>query len=128
MQRDRTKGEGCVMDLISREDALDCFHDWVDKYGDVHTADEMVEYQRIEALPPADRWIPCSERMPESTDEVLTTYIVNGEKKRRFVETASWYDSDEGYWSSPWDEYRVMGTKKEVIAWCELPEPWKGEE
>ena len=40
-----------MKDLISREKALDCFHDWVDKYGDVHTADEMTEYQAIEALP-----------------------------------------------------------------------------
>ena len=40
-----------MKDLISREKALDCFHDWLDKYGDVHTADEMTEYQAIEALP-----------------------------------------------------------------------------
>ena len=40
-----------MKDLIDREKALDCFHDWVDKYGDVHTADEMTEYQAIEALP-----------------------------------------------------------------------------
>lgn len=38
-------------DLIRRQDALGCFHDWVDRYGDVHSADEMVEYQRIEAMP-----------------------------------------------------------------------------
>ena len=40
-------------DYISRQAALDCFHDWIDQHGDVHTADEMVEYQRIEALPSA---------------------------------------------------------------------------
>jgi hypothetical protein len=38
-------------DCISRADALSCFHDWVDQRGDVHTADEMPEYQRIEQLP-----------------------------------------------------------------------------
>lgn len=38
-------------DLIHREDALNCFHDWIDQRGDVHTADEMPEYQRIEQLP-----------------------------------------------------------------------------
>lgn len=38
-------------DLIRRSDALGCFHDWVDKYGDVHTPDEMVEYRAIEELP-----------------------------------------------------------------------------
>lgn len=40
-------------DLISRADALNCFHDWIDSHGDVHTADEMSEYQRIEQLPSA---------------------------------------------------------------------------
>jgi len=39
-------------DLIHRADALSCFHDWIDSHGDVHTADEMPEYQRIEQLPP----------------------------------------------------------------------------
>lgn len=40
-------------DLISRAGALSCFHDWIDQRGDVHTADEMPEYQRIEGLPSA---------------------------------------------------------------------------
>ena len=42
-------------DLISREAALGCFHDWIDKYGDVHTPDEMLEYRAIEQLPSAER-------------------------------------------------------------------------
>lgn len=40
-----------MSDLIDREAALNCFHSWVDKYGDVYTPDEMPEYQAIEALP-----------------------------------------------------------------------------
>lgn len=39
---------------ITKESALSCFHDWIDRYGHEHTADEMVEYQRIEDLPVAD--------------------------------------------------------------------------
>lgn len=38
-------------ELIDRQAALDCFHDWTDKHGDVHTADEMPEYRRILELP-----------------------------------------------------------------------------
>ena len=41
-------------DYISREAALDCFTDWIDRYGHEHTADEMTEYQKIEELPAAD--------------------------------------------------------------------------
>lgn len=40
-----------MKDLIDREAALNCFHSWVDQYGDVYTPDEMPEYQAIEALP-----------------------------------------------------------------------------
>ena len=46
-------------DLISREDALNCFHDWIDRRGDAHTADEMPEYQRIEQLPSAQPERTC---------------------------------------------------------------------
>ena len=43
-----------MADYISREAALSCFHDWIDQRGDVHEADEIPEYQAIEALPAAD--------------------------------------------------------------------------
>lgn len=42
-----------MSDLIERQAALDCFHDWIDRRGDVHTADEMPEYLAVEALPSA---------------------------------------------------------------------------
>ena len=60
------------MSYIRREDALACFHDWIDKRGDVHTADEMPEYEAIANLPPADvrpmtkakwMWDLCSRRV-----------------------------------------------------------------
>lgn len=41
-------------DYITKESALSCFHDWIDRYGHEHSADEMTEYQRIEDLPVAD--------------------------------------------------------------------------
>ena len=71
-------------------------------------------------------WIPVTERLPETTDAVLTTYIVNGDRSRRYVEESSYYGNDES-WSSPWDEYRIAGTRIEVIAWMPLPEAFKGE-
>lgn len=39
-----------MSELILKEDALNCFRDWIDRYGYEHTADEDPVYQRIEAL------------------------------------------------------------------------------
>ena len=38
-------------DLIRRQDALNCFHAWIDKHGDVQEPDDMAEYRAIENLP-----------------------------------------------------------------------------
>ena len=75
-----------------------------------------------------NEWRLCSEELPETNDEVLTTYIVNGNTKKRFVEAASyWDDGDgEGHWYSVWDEHRILGTKTEVIAWMPMPKPYRG--
>lgn len=40
-----------MADLIDRQQAPDCFRDWIDRYGNEHTADEDAVYQRI-AEPP----------------------------------------------------------------------------
>lgn len=65
-------------------------------------------------IEPEQRWIPCSERLPEHRLYVLVTYkyeyglIDNG---------ITWYSETENKWN----------TSREVIAWMPLPEPYKGE-
>lgn len=89
----------------------------------------VVPYDVDVVYPVIQGWIPVTERLPENNEEVLTTYIVNGNKNKRYTETATYYDDDDGgKWSSPWDEYRVPGTRIEVIAWMLIPDPWKGEQ
>lgn len=74
------------------------------------------------ALKPLDkaeeRWIPCSERMPEEKKEVLISadgdlYIAEYE-----------IDHGKGYWSEV-IEYRNV---TDVDAWMPLPEPYGGEQ
>jgi hypothetical protein len=105
-------------------DMFDCVDLPKAKHWDGHT--EADAETRLMSLEPEPHWIPVTEILPETTDAVLTTYIVNGDRSRRYVEESSYYGNDES-WGSPWDEYRIAGTRIDVIAWMPLPEPWKGE-
>lgn len=87
----------------------------------------------LDALPSAQQWIPCSERLPKEKDAgilkklgtekkseyVLATVEVKGE---RMTVTACTYD---GKWD--WNMKYAFPDYK-VVAWMPLPEPWKGEE
>lgn len=116
-------------DYISRKWLLECVEEGWIKFDTEKDKDRYIHLV-MDVVPSADvpHWIPCSERMPETSDEVLTTYIVNGNTKKRYVETATWWadNSDEGgCWTSVYDEYRKLGTRIERIAWMPLPEPYK---
>lgn len=102
-------------DLIDRQqaiDALDC----------ISGVEEVL--RSLPTIQPEPQWIPVSERVPETNDPVLTTYIINGDRSRKYVEESSYYENDE-YWCSPWDNYRKEGTRIEVIAWMPEPEAYK---
>lgn len=76
-------------DLISRQAALNCFHAWIDKHGDVHEPDEIPEYEMIEALPPIQ---PMRKK---------------GRWKRRLVDSgfnADWHCSECG-WETAIEEH-----------------------
>ena len=69
----------------------------------------------VKQLPSAERkgeWIPCSERLPE--------------ERSRYLVTVNWRDhvyvDIDDYYCYGWDDY-----KDAVLAWCELPEPWRGD-
>ena len=95
------------------------------EYKQSHNGKRLLLIDVAPTIQPEPHWIPVTERLPETTDAVLTTYIVNGDRSRRYVEESSYYGNDES-WSSPWDEYRITGTRIEVIAWMPLPESFKG--
>lgn len=65
---------------------------------------------------PESQWIPCSERLPETSG----TYLVSGmwESGRVAVGDCE-YSNYDGYFNTAWNF--------DVIAWCELPEPYRGE-
>ena len=70
----------------------------------------------IENIRPEQRWIPCSERLPEEDG----TYIVSGiwgSGKEQVGECE--YLVEDGYFQTAWNF--------DVKAWMPLPKPWEGE-
>ena len=65
------------------------------------------EIYDIECDPSAQRWIPCSERLPEKDGEYLTT-------------TEDGLCDVESYGDGEW-------FYDDVVAWAPLPKPWKGD-
>lgn len=104
-------------ELIYKEQALNCFHDWFDKYGDVHTPDEIAAYRAIEALPSVDaepQWIPVAERLPDKDGRYLVTCSKIGAWE---VDWNIWHCEPKPSWL--WEQ--------SVTAWMPLPESYSGE-
>lgn len=79
----------------------------------------------IESQPPADQWIPCSERLPELYQPVLVTAIKWQTallKKPEYYVDAGYCDSEGAFWLSR------ARTRQFAEAWMPLPEPYKGVE
>ena len=75
----------------------------------------------IEALSSSEnpnKWIPCSERLPEEHKEVLTCSLGG------FIEIQSYEDGCGGYWENQKGDWSDIC---EVVAWMPLPEPYKPE-
>ena len=91
-----------------------------------------IEIATLPSAQPEQRWIPCSERLPERGEDVLVTRDYDGRKDNnkscRYVEVASCYGEDDDItWSSFSDEYKMHPKNHYVVAWMPLPKPWKGD-
>ena len=94
----------------------------------------------ISNLPPAQpvqRWVPCSERLPEErewigtkrfgttiSDEVYVTF--EAPDGQRFTDHISFQNGKLS--ASDAERMRVWYKGAKPVAWMPLPEPWKGEE
>ena len=100
-------------DLISRQAVLEATSTTL-KITGKENAETVYAYIKklcddIKALPSAQQWIPCSERLPDQNGK----YLVVGRQKAINI-----LKFDGGRWYGKWG----------VVAWMPLPEPYKGEE
>lgn len=120
-----------MTDLISRQAAIKTAHlPVIDDAGY-----EVVRVNDILALPSAQPgWIPVTERLPEEDRNVLVTVYFMGLKQ---TSPSGWNDHIKpsyyvdiasrigDAWSSASDEYKIARNRHKVIAWCELPTPYR---
>lgn len=128
-------------DTISRQSALNVLNklDVSDGVGISSVACCLQEeaIRSIENLPsvqPEQRWITCSERLPEEDTEVLISYRYKegeGDTDHVNIDITSYgtvcFGGREIHtlkeWRQPFDYFHA---NYEVIAWMPLPEPYRG--
>ena len=132
-------------DLIRRQAAIAefaCCELTPDGGVDANYAIDFLKH--LPSAQPEQRWIPCSERLPEDFEEVNVTWINTDPepyydfcKGKPFTGTAVYYKGRWYWYSSVCTDYLKeygfspndgMDDAIKVIAWMPLPEPYKGEQ
>ena len=84
----------------------------------------------VEALsqPPADQWIPCSERSPVETNWYPVTIKYKDEEP--YIGTAEYYNGEDNFYVCGEAGWYHDGFPCDdcITAWMERPEPYKGVE
>lgn len=132
-------------DLISRRAAIQEFKDLPDlQNGYSDTYDKARIISVLEGLPPAQseqRWVLCSERLPENNEPVNITWVnrdppsyYSNIKDIPFTATGHYHNGKWWWFSSTCKDYLdeygesdidIVADGVEVVAWQPLPEPYK---
>ena len=115
-----------MSDLIERQAAIDalkeercpCESDYDEGYLSMLDKAIWIMDEWLPSAQPEQRWIPCSERLPEKDGRYQVTrydYVANTE----FIDIL-WYE--ENLW---WNRHSTGDYA--VIAWMPLPEPYRAE-
>ena len=106
-------------DLISRQWLMECVDEgWIkfDTEKDTNTYIHLVR----DIAPSAQRWIPCSERLPEDEEDVIVSVRDDSGDNTLDYSSCGWYACAGDFW--------VVDNEanERVVAWMPLPDPWKG--
>ena len=116
-------------DLIRRQDAIDAIEDCAEFIKDIHQLVTLIDADiaktKVRAIPSAQQWIPCSERMPEND---FTDVLICVHDKRKGCEN-DFYVIQAYTVGKHWEPTLAVDmTDFDVVAWMQLPEPYKGDE
>lgn len=108
-----------MSDTVYRQAAIDCLCNgkcteegrWCDD-GD------CMPVRRIKSLPSAQKWIPCSERLPDVAQRVLLSG--HGQVMIGMLHSSGKYSLEP-------TGIAYVYPKDDIEAWMPLPELWRGE-
>lgn len=129
-----------MADLIRRSDVIGLLEDMLlfGEYDIIASsfskADEEKVYRAINDIPAVNRWIPCSERLPEESGCYLVT-IKDGEEDSFVLEAWYWKDDilipykrhdEKKGWNmlNEWADLTEQMRDK-VIAWMTMPDAYE---
>jgi hypothetical protein len=97
-------------------------------YKDLAQSYEKTIVKLTEAVAePIQRWIPVSERLPESSGVYIVSRWFSDGEERAILVDANYYDGN-GYW---YNDNRINWGRdlvtNRIVAWMPLPEPYKAE-
>lgn len=128
-------------DLISRQAAIDALariarekFNLSDEYGQYLAGlmDAQVEIEKLPSAQPEQKWIPCSERLPE-----VPCLVSDANNNFPYVPAGiiTLEDKEHGKWAidGKWFERMMLDGKEadmliysnRIVAWMPLPEPYK---
>lgn len=114
-------------DCISRQTVLKLLHALPPEEA-ITKAMLIQSVKQMDAAPPEQRWIPCSERLPEPNLSVLVQ-LNDGFVDPIQIMTLN-ISKSEGDFFCFWrtQEMGIDFDMDDVVAWMPLPEPWEGEQ
>ena len=123
-----------MSDLISREEAIRryCADECRCDPEGCNGAEDCSCIRLLKSLPSVQRWIPCSERLPEEDVEVLISYRYkegDGYTSYTDIDITTYGQMYFGgnkvgnhkHWRQP---FEYFASNCEVVAWMPLPEPY----
>jgi len=116
-------------DLISRQAAIDCEYQVkiINDIEYVMLSEVQMKMRKLPSAQPEQRWIPCSERLPEEYGEFLVTMTEKAKAKDLGFDIDETYIRKMRYNSNGWQLPRHIpswineAVKDEVLAWMPLP-------
>ena len=113
-------------DLISRQAVIDTLLDLQVEHR-VSWKDAVLDMiMDLPSAQPEPQWIPCSERLPEKEGWYITTVESEKTGKRRIENDLFAIDIALAHGLTP-NKFCKDGHRQRTVAWCEFPEPWRGE-